>query len=76
MQPGTSPTWQVTSQQEVMEPDQSGNIVRGVRVYFTTSTGASGSVFVPATVYGNVDSVRAMLQAQVDATSAVAGLNG
>lgn len=56
--------WTVTNQTEVTKPDPSGNFTAGVQVYFTTALGQSGSVFVPDSVYPNVDQVRAMIAAR------------
>jgi hypothetical protein len=69
-------TWNIVSQVEALEPAPTGQIVRGVRIYFKTSLGNSGSVFVPDTMYGNVDTVREMLQTAVRSSVDIHRLTG
>lgn len=49
--PAQGLAWTVTSQQETMDRDASGNIVSGYRVNFTTPSGIAGSIFVPKASY-------------------------
>lgn len=44
-------SWTVTSQGESTEIQSNGQAVRGYRVYFTTGTGQSGSVWIPESSY-------------------------
>lgn len=70
------PGWTVTSQQEAMEQNPSGQISRGVRIFFTTTSGHNGSVFVPAAQYANLDLVRSMLADAAAQMVAVGNLSG
>lgn len=56
-------TGSVDSQQETTELDGRGLPVRGYRVYFTTSEGHKGSVFLPAAMFTPIN-VQAALSAQ------------
>lgn len=73
----TSPTpaWTVTSQAQVTEQDQTGNYVSGWRIYFTMTSGTTGSVFIPQTIY-TADNVKAAIQTQVAEMMNVEGLTG
>ena len=44
-------TWKVTGQNQVTEIAPGGSPTQGVRVYYATGTGQSGSVFVPLSKY-------------------------
>jgi len=55
-------TWQVTGQTEYTQVGQTGPPVAGVKVFFTTGQGHSGSVFLPSAQY-NAANVRAAVQA-------------
>jgi hypothetical protein len=68
--------WTVTSQTETMDLDQTGNAVPGWKISFMTASGQSGSVFVPNTVYSNVDVVKKMISDRVATITAIAGLTG
>ena len=46
-----SSSWKVTGQNQVTEIQPGAGPVQGVRVYYSTGTGQSGSVFVPAAKY-------------------------
>ena len=46
-----SSTWKVTGQNQVTEIAPGGTPTQGVRVYYTTGAGQSGSVFVPMAKY-------------------------
>lgn len=71
----TAKGWNVTSQQEVLERDPSGNVVRGYRVFFQTGKGGSGSVFVPLAMY-NPPNVRAAVAAMATQVDSVQGMSG
>lgn len=62
-------------QQERTELDASGTAVRGYRVSFTTESGVSGSVFVPASRY-TVANVKAEVMAAAHQLEQVAKLAG
>jgi hypothetical protein len=75
MQPQTQQTsWQVTGQTEYTQVGATGPPVAGVKVYFTTGQGHSGSVFLPAASY-NVANVRAAVAAQAEQMDAVGSLS-
>lgn len=44
-------TWTVTSQSETVDQGPDGRLQQGYRVYFTTPSGNSGSIFVPRSAY-------------------------
>lgn len=71
----SSATWTVTSQQETVDRGPDGQIVNGYRVYFTTPSGVTGSIFVPRPRY-NVANVKALLAAHVAELEAVSGSTG
>lgn len=66
----------VTDQREGMEQGPSNNIIRGVRISFSTTAGHQGSVFVPAALYSNLDYVRQQLSDAAAQMIAVAGITG
>ena len=68
-------TWQVASQQEGSGQNDQGAYVHGVTVTFTTAKGITGTVFVPDAIY-NADTVRARIQARVNAMHDVHALQG
>lgn len=74
--PPINPGWTVTDQREGMEQAQGGQIVRGMRIYFTTTAGHGSSIFVPAALYANVDYVRSQLADAAAAVSTVGQLSG
>lgn len=70
-------TWEVTGQVPDQVFDNQGNVTTGKTISFTISPqGYSGTIFVPDATYKNLDSVRTMIQAEVDAIVAVHGLSG
>lgn len=71
----TPATWKVISQQETSGQNDQGAYVHGVTVTFQTTKGVTGTVFVPDSVY-NADTVRARVQARVDAMHDVHALQG
>lgn len=72
---GTQAKWTVTSQQEVRQPDNSGQFVNGVLVGYRTTTGVTGAVFIPYVDY-KVDRVRQILLERVAEHNAIKELNG
>lgn len=69
-------TWSVVSQVETVEQGVNSQIVRGVRITYKTSLGNSGSVFVPDSVYGNLDTVRQMLADAVKTSTTIQAMQG
>lgn len=65
--PGVT-SWRVTGTTEATEIAPDGTPVRGLRVYYTTGTGQSGSVFVPKgqDTPDNIRSVIAQAAANLD----------
>jgi len=66
-------TWQVTGQTEYTQVGATGPPVAGVKVFFTTGQGHSGSVFLPNAQY-NVANVTAAVQAAAQNMDAVGAL--
>lgn len=71
----TPVTWRVTAQAEGVAPNAAGQLVSGVRVYFTLSNGLAASVFVPHDAY-TVANVQAAIQERVDTITGVGSLGG
>lgn len=67
--------WTVTSQSQTIQAGPSGQITRGVEVYFTLPTGSGGSVFVPESSY-NAANVRAAIAAKAAVLAQVDQLSG
>jgi hypothetical protein len=67
--------WSVLSQQETFGTDAQGRAVEGVKVYFQTKGGHTGSIFIPKDEY-TVDNVKAQLMEQVAKMDAVGQLKG
>ena len=70
-------TWQVTGQTQETAFDTQGNQVEGKRIQFTVSpSGYVGTVFIPDTLYANVDAVRERIAAEAAMVSAIHGMTG
>jgi hypothetical protein len=70
-------TWQVTGQVPSSQFDSQGNITTGKEVTFQISpSGYSGVVFVPDAIYVNPETVRELIQHEVDTVMAVHTLSG
>lgn len=70
-------TWQVTGQTQETQFDTLGNAIPGKQVTFTVQpSGYVGSVFIPDSVYANVDAVRERIQAEASMVSAIHGMTG
>lgn len=70
-------TWSVTGQQNDSQIDTAGNVIAGKTVTFQiTPSGQTGTVFIPNTSYSNTNSVREMIQAEVDQLETVRNLTG
>jgi len=70
----TQTTWQVTGQTEYTQVAATGPPVAGVKVFYTTGQGHSGSVFLPNAQY-NVGNVRAAVAAAAENMDAVGSLS-
>ena len=64
-------TWQVTGQSQDTVFGADNTPQSGKKVTFQTSTGYTGTIFIPDALYVNTDYVRGAIQAEVDATEAV-----
>jgi len=75
--PATGPavTWRVSGQTEETVVQPGGVPVRGVRVFYVTGNGATGSVFIPQDRY-TVDHVRSEVEAAAVRSAAVGALTG
>lgn len=67
--------WSVTSQREDFQVGANGQASAGVVVTFTTSSGITGSVFVPNGEL-HPDKVRAAIAARVETLEAISKLTG
>lgn len=68
-----TPSWSVTGSTETREIAPDGTPVQGVRVYFTTGLGQSGSVFIPQNQF-TVVNVRAAVSDKAVLLDQVASL--
>lgn len=68
--------WQVTGQQQVMEPGPGGTVQHGVRIYFTTAKGVQSSVFLADAAYNpaNVKAAIAPKAYQLDQVQDLTGI--
>lgn len=74
--PNDATTWTVTNQVEADQLVPGSAPVKGVRIFYTTGRGNSGSVHVPYSQYTQTDQVRAAIQtaaAQMDAVGMLTG---
>ena len=69
------PAWRVTGQVEYTQVGQTGPPVPGVKVFYITGQGHSGSVFVPQDVY-NAAHVRDAVAAAAARMDAIGSLTG
>lgn len=68
-------TWSVNRQAaDQIDLATSGDPVSGVRIFFTTGLGQTGSVFVPDTQYHNTGVVKEAIQLQADQMDRIAQL--
>lgn len=67
-------TWQVVGQVDTVDTLPSGVPGPGVNVSWETPTGLRGTLFVPQAAYRDLETVRAMLAADVAHRAAVAML--
>lgn len=76
MQPGQPGTgWAITSQQEASEVGDASTVVQGMRVFFRTQHGSTGSVFVPREAY-TAERVRQLVNDQAATMDNVHRLEG
>ena len=68
-------TWQVTGQTEYTQVATSGAPVQGVKVFYTTGQGHSGSVFLPSAQYSPAN-VRQAVNAAAVTMDQVGALTG
>jgi hypothetical protein len=73
--PQDQTTWKVTGQQEYTQVQVTGPPLPGVKVFYQTGAGHSGSVFVPLGQY-NVTTVRNLLNAAAAQMDAIGQLSG
>lgn len=67
-------SWSVTGQMETTQLDSTGQATAGVRVFFRTGLGNTGSVFVPRSSY-SPDNVRGMIADAAAAADAIGQLS-
>jgi hypothetical protein len=67
--------WQVTGQTPTTGQGPDGTWGEGVRVAFSTDSGAVGNVFVPKNVFSEA-TVRTMIEREVQKMQSVSGLSG
>lgn len=67
-------SWSVTSQNPATRPDRTGRVVPGYDIYFTTSGGHSGSIFVPNAQF-TPESVKPLLQLAANNLDAIGNLS-
>lgn len=70
-----TPGWSVVTDVETTDLTPGGTPAKGRRITFQTTNGATGSVFVTDAQY-TPDVVRPLIQAKVDAITAIKGLTG
>lgn len=73
---GPSVTWQVTGITPHVEATPQDTLITGKQVSFSLSTGYTGKVFVPDSVFGDVNAVKEAVQAQVRAIVAASAITG
>ena len=73
--PSDLTTWKVTGQTEYTQVATTGPPVQGVKVFYTTGQGHSGSVFLPNAQY-NQQNVRAAINAAAANMDAIGQLTG
>lgn len=67
------PLYRVTSQQETVDRTPGGEYVNGIRIAYTTRSGAYGSVFIPMTDY-TLAKAKAALDARAAEAEAIHNL--
>lgn len=70
----TNSGWNVTGQMETQQIGPNGSFVKGIEVYFQTTNGHSGSVFLPNAQY-SLPAVTAAIHARADLLDSVGNLS-
>lgn len=73
--PADLTSWQVTGQTEYTQVNATGPPVNGVKVFYQTGQGHTGSVFVPYSQY-NTQNVRSLVSAAAAQMDAIGQLSG
>lgn len=69
-------SWSVTRQAaDQVNITNGGDPISGVRIFFTTGEGNTGSVFIPDTVYHHTAAVKEAIQAQANQMDAISALH-
>lgn len=76
MSNGNPVTWKVTAVAPETQFNSSATPLPGKRVSFTTSIGYDGAVFIPDTVFGDVNAWRPVIEAEVMRVAAAQALTG
>lgn len=69
-------TYQVTQVAPDVQFGPGGNQIPGKQLTISTSTGYTGTVFVPSSMLGDVAAVQALIEAEVRAVAAVQAITG
>lgn len=73
---GAAITYQVSGITPDTQFTATNTIITGKRVAFTTSTGYSGSVFVPDGVFADTNAIKRLIESQVMLVAAAQGIAG
>lgn len=76
MTAGTPVTWQVTGITPDVQATPQNTLVPGKQVAFSLSTGYEGKVFIPDSVFGDVNAVKEAVAIQVRAIVAASAITG
>lgn len=76
MSSGNPVTWKVTAVAPETQYNSSATPIPGKRVSFTTSIGYDGSVFIPDTVFSDVNTWRQIIEAEVMKVAAAQSVAG
>lgn len=69
-------TWEVTAVAQDTQYSPTAAPIAGKRVSFTTSTGYAGTVFIPDSVFGDLDAVRQVIDGEVAKVAAAQVITG
>lgn len=69
-------TYQVTGVAPDVQFSVGGNQIPGKQLTITTSTGYTGTVFIPSSVLADLDRVRALIEDEVGKVTAVQQIQG
>ena len=76
MSNGNPVTWEITAVAQDTQYSPSATPIPGKRVSFTTSIGYDGTVFVPNSVFGDVNALRRIIDGEVTMVAAAHGITG